>query len=183
MEIILFFIIVIFIVRLIIFLLSKYSPETHHRKRQAVSNYTYRNIFKNHKNSENNIRLSATKQDRYFPKIHNSRRQVEAKYNDKNNISSLIEFDRNLDKRMVLSRTNIPAQEISIYNTILNARNNHKNIFLHYIDSKGVETHREVKPELFGIYKGMNYLIGYCYLDKDKRTFRFDRMISVNVKQ
>ena len=180
MEVI-FIVIVIFIVRLIIFLRKKYFPKTLYRKRQAISNSTNRNSIKYHNNSENNIRLSVTKRDRYFPNIESSRRRDEAKNNDKNIISSLIEFDRNLDKRMVLSRTNIPAQEISIYNTILNARNNQNNILLHYIDSKGVETYREVKPEIFGIYKGMNYIIGYCYLDKDKRTFRFDRMRSVNV--
>ncbi|MFZ5633591.1 MAG: WYL domain-containing protein [Bacillota bacterium] len=56
----------------------------------------------------------------------------------------------------------------------------------HYIDGEGEETDRTIRPIVTFRYKRLEgitatYVLGFCELDSDYRTFRFDRMSKVTI--
>ena len=51
-----------------------------------------------------------------------------------------------------------------------------------YISRSGEVTERVILPEEIVRYKDYLYLIGYCYMRDEKRTFRLDRIISLKQK-
>jgi len=50
-----------------------------------------------------------------------------------------------------------------------------------YMGNTG-ESHRTITPLYPTVYKGHSYLVARCHLRKDQRTFRLDRILSVNIR-
>ena len=53
-------------------------------------------------------------------------------------------------------------------------------VLLKHQNRKGVETERELDPYGLVYRAGYWYLVGYCYLRQDLRTFRLDRLLQVS---
>jgi DNA polymerase-3 subunit epsilon len=52
-------------------------------------------------------------------------------------------------------------------------------LFLRYVDAGGRETERLVRPLQVTSARGELYLVAYCYLREDQRTFRLDRIVEM----
>jgi DNA polymerase-3 subunit epsilon len=52
-------------------------------------------------------------------------------------------------------------------------------LFLRYVDASGRETERVVRPLHVTTQRGELYLIAYCHLREDQRTFRLDRIVEM----
>lgn len=51
----------------------------------------------------------------------------------------------------------------------------------YYTYSRDEENERDIDPWLVMVYRGKEYLVGYCYLRQEERTFRLDRILSLQI--
>jgi DNA polymerase III epsilon subunit family exonuclease len=55
-------------------------------------------------------------------------------------------------------------------------------VFMRYVDAKGQETERVVRPLSIGEQQGYLYLTAHCYWRDELRTFRLDRIVEMAVE-
>ncbi len=90
---------------------------------------------------------------------------------------------RFLDKfKVYINRINPGDYVEHIMETIIKSLEEEKKVKLtYYTPLKDTLTEREVSPYRFTFDEGGWYLIGYCHLREDKRTFRLDRIKSIEL--
>lgn len=81
-------------------------------------------------------------------------------------------FNRDFDADDNYGRNPQLSRKVQI---VANALKQNQNVRINYTDSKGKTTEREVQPKQLVKNKGRIYLISYCYLRNEKRTFRLSR--------
>jgi hypothetical protein len=67
------------------------------------------------------------------------------------------------------------------YQEVVNRRKPESTLFhIEYVDSMGEESSRDIEIQGFKVENDYLYINAYCYLAKDKRQFRADRLISIS---
>jgi predicted DNA-binding transcriptional regulator YafY len=100
------------------------------------------------------------------------------------NEKSLSDFKLFIEKSLSLPLESIPPNHLEIYYILKASLTSDNTVNLHYRKECGEESYRDVKPIAFGKFQNKIYLVGYCYLRNDERTFLFDRILKVkpNIK-
>jgi hypothetical protein len=114
-------------------------------------------------------------------------------YNGEADISDT-EFDRLWDElkalcpeSQVLARIEkdtkideIPIEDLA-YREVVDRRKSENTLFhIEYVDSMGEESSRDIDIQGFKIENDYLYIYAYCYLAKDRRQFRTDRIVSIS---
>jgi predicted DNA-binding transcriptional regulator YafY len=87
---------------------------------------------------------------------------------------------RALQETITFYVTPPPAQPSNDFVTILSvATQEHRGVFMRYQSWQGDETEREFDPYGIVFNDGYWHTAGYCHLRRDLRTFRLDRIISL----
>jgi DNA polymerase-3 subunit epsilon len=75
------------------------------------------------------------------------------------------------------------ARTLSLPPTITEALENGGRVQMRYIDAKGQETNRLVRPIRVSARGGVLYLIAHCYRREERRTFRLDRVVEMALEE
>lgn len=89
----------------------------------------------------------------------------------------IILFGEDLSKLNLKEKKRIKNKEVNIIEEIKKAINLSKKLEIEYVDSKGNETKRVIKPEKMKNGK----IIAYCYLRNDWRSFKIDRIKRIEI--
>ena len=65
------------------------------------------------------------------------------------------------------------------YEKICTAVSEEKELWIEYVDKQNNTTERKIHPEALGKHSTMWYLVGFCILRQDFRTFALDRIVNV----
>jgi hypothetical protein len=66
--------------------------------------------------------------------------------------------------------------------TIAEALDSGGRVRMRYVNAAGQETNRIIRPLVVHENRGYQYLIAYCYLKEEQRTFRLDRIIEMTIE-
>lgn len=76
-----------------------------------------------------------------------------------------------------------PRQDIVLPAALAQALQNHRKLFLRYLDEYGAESERWVSPVEVSMKKERLYLRAFCHLRDAERYFRLDRVLEMRVAQ
>jgi hypothetical protein len=71
------------------------------------------------------------------------------------------------------------SRALSLPPTITDALGSGRRVQMRYIDARGRETDRLVRPIRVNARGGVLYLIAHCYRRGEQRTFRLDRIVEM----
>lgn len=72
-----------------------------------------------------------------------------------------------------------PLDDIVLPPEIRDALAEKKTIFIKYVDARGEETGRLITPRHVYAANGVLYLVSFCHLRQEERSFRLDRIVEV----
>jgi predicted DNA-binding transcriptional regulator YafY len=75
------------------------------------------------------------------------------------------------------------ARALSLPPTITEALENGGRVQMRYIDARGRETDRLVRPIRVSARGGVLYLVAHCYRREELRTFRLDRVVEMALEE
>jgi DNA polymerase-3 subunit epsilon len=75
-----------------------------------------------------------------------------------------------------------PAREIILPPAIAEAMASSGRVFMRYVDGRGQETERVVRPLYVNEQRGYLYLVAHCYQRDALRTFRLDRVVEMAIE-
>ncbi len=75
------------------------------------------------------------------------------------------------------------SRALSLPPTITDALENGGRVQMRYIDARGRETDRLVRPIRVNARRGILYLIAHCYQRGEQRTFRLDRVVEMTLEE
>ena len=75
------------------------------------------------------------------------------------------------------------SRALSLPPAITDALENGGRVQMRYIDAKGQETNRLVRPIRVNARGGVLYLIAHCYRRDERRTFRLDRIVEMALEE
>jgi DNA polymerase-3 subunit epsilon len=75
------------------------------------------------------------------------------------------------------------SRALSLPPTITDALENGGRVQMRYIDARGQETDRLVRPIRVSARGGVLYLIAHCYRRGEQRTFRLDRVVEMTLEE
>jgi DNA polymerase III epsilon subunit-like protein len=74
------------------------------------------------------------------------------------------------------------ARAVPLPPTIAEALDSGGRVRMRYVNAAGQETDRTIQPLRVQEDRGYQYMVAYCYLKGDQRTFRLDRIIEMTVE-
>jgi predicted DNA-binding transcriptional regulator YafY len=73
-----------------------------------------------------------------------------------------------------------PPSEV-VLSTMSSAAQLHRRVHIRYHSNQGEDTERDLDPYGLTYYQHRWYVVGYCHLRKDLRSFRLDRIIDISI--
>ncbi|MCX7918725.1 MAG: exonuclease domain-containing protein [bacterium] len=119
-----------------------------------------------------------------IPHLHRAMNDVEITYQIFDNIlTKLIQRNINtVDELLTFQGGTIPfpkGAEIPLPQELEEALKTNSKLKIRYISSSGEETVRLIEPIEINAFSDYLYLVAFCHLRKEKRTFRLDRIIQM----